>query len=78
MEADSQTQILTDGLLAMLVFQYAPYEAGAGKVFWVKDRLGLDVPVITARYSNGQTKPAGQQTYAEVFANTLVQLANHD
>ncbi len=26
----------------------------------------------------GQTKPAGQLTYAEVFANTLVQLANED
>jgi 1-deoxy-D-xylulose-5-phosphate synthase len=26
----------------------------------------------------GETKPAGQATYAEVFATTLVQLANHD
>ena len=26
----------------------------------------------------GETKPAGQLTYAEVFANTLVELANHD
>jgi hypothetical protein len=41
----------TDGLLAMLVFQYAPYEAGAGRVYWVKDRAGAEVPVITARYS---------------------------
>jgi hypothetical protein len=41
----------TDGLLAILVFQYAPYEAGAGKTFWVKDRNGIELPVITARYS---------------------------
>jgi hypothetical protein len=41
----------TDGLLAILVFQYDPYEAGAGKVFWVKDRNGIDVPVVTARHS---------------------------
>jgi hypothetical protein len=41
----------TDGLLAILVFQYAPYEAGAGQVYWVKDRAGDEVPVITARYS---------------------------
>lgn len=41
----------TDGLLAILVFQYAPYEGGAGKTFWVKDRTGVEVPVITARYS---------------------------
>ncbi len=41
----------TDALLAILVFQYSPYEAGAGKRFWVKDRNGIEVPVITARYS---------------------------
>jgi hypothetical protein len=41
----------TDGLLAILMFQYDCYEAGAGKVYWVKDRRGLDVPCITARYS---------------------------
>jgi hypothetical protein len=41
----------TDGLLAILVFQYAPYEAGAGTVYWVKDKSGAEVPVITARYS---------------------------
>ncbi|MFO1093905.1 MAG: GxGYxYP family putative glycoside hydrolase [Planctomycetaceae bacterium] len=41
----------TEGLLAMFVFQYAPYEGGAGQVFWVKDRAGVDVPVVTARYS---------------------------
>jgi hypothetical protein len=41
----------TDSLLAILVFQYAPYEAGMGKTFWVKDRNGIEVPVITARYS---------------------------
>lgn len=41
----------TDGLLAILVFQYSPYEGGAGKTFWVKDRNGVEVPVITARYT---------------------------
>jgi hypothetical protein len=41
----------TDGLLAILVFQYAPYEAGAGETFWVKDNRGVELPVITARYS---------------------------
>lgn len=41
----------TDGLLGILVFQYSPYEGGAGKTFWVKDRNGTDVPVVTARYS---------------------------
>jgi len=41
----------TDGLLAILVFQYDAYEAGAGKTFWVRDRNGIEVPVISARYS---------------------------
>lgn len=41
----------TDGLLAILAFQYSAYEAGAGKTFWVKDRNGIEVPVISARYS---------------------------
>jgi len=41
----------TDGLLAILVFQYDAYEAGAGKLFWVKDRNNVDVPVVSARYS---------------------------
>jgi hypothetical protein len=40
----------TDGLLAILVFQYDRYEAGAGKVFWVRDRNGVEVPVISTRY----------------------------
>ncbi len=41
----------TDGLLAILVFQYDGYEAGAGQVFWVKDRHGVELPVVSARYS---------------------------
>jgi hypothetical protein len=41
----------TDGLLAILVWQYDCYEQGAGKMFWVKDRNGVEVPVISARYS---------------------------
>ena len=41
----------TDGLLGILVFQYYPYEGGAGRTFWVKDCNGAELPVITARYS---------------------------
>jgi hypothetical protein len=41
----------TDGLLAILAFQYSAYEAGAGKIFWVKDHNGVEIPVISARYS---------------------------
>lgn len=41
----------TDDLSAILAFQYDPYEAGAGQTFWVKDRRGVEIPVITSRYS---------------------------
>jgi hypothetical protein len=41
----------TDELLGILAFEYDAYEAGAGKTFWVKDRNGIEVPVISARYS---------------------------
>ena len=41
----------TDDLLAILAFQYAPYEGGAGATYWVKDSRGVDIPVTTARYS---------------------------
>ncbi len=41
----------SDGLLAMLVWQYDCYETGAGRVFWVRDRNGVETPVISARYS---------------------------
>jgi hypothetical protein len=41
----------TDGLLAILVWQYDGYEKGAGKRFWVRDQNGVEVPVISARYS---------------------------
>lgn len=40
-----------DGLLGILLFQYAPYEAGAGARFTVKDSRGQKIPVVTARYS---------------------------
>lgn len=41
----------TDGLLAILIFQYAPYNGGYGQVFWVKDSNGIEIPVVTARYA---------------------------
>ncbi|MGD0651669.1 MAG: hypothetical protein ABSA97_11120 [Verrucomicrobiia bacterium] len=52
----------TDGLLAILIFQYDPYEAGAGTIFWVKDRSGVDVPVITARYSIWEHKNSRERS----------------
>lgn len=40
-----------DGLLGIMAYQYSPYEAGAGEIFWVKDGNGIEIPVVTARYT---------------------------
>jgi len=58
----------TAGLLAILVFQYDRYEAGAGRVFWVKDQAGMELPVISARYSiwNHQNEHPRSGTPAKV------------
>ena len=68
-----------DGLQGMLVFQYAPYEAGAGAVFWVKDAKGVDVPVVTARYSiweHANRDRAGTPTKVARQIRRTVELSN--
>lgn len=39
-----------DGITGMIAIQYFPYELGK-KVFWYKNRLGNDIPMITADFS---------------------------
>jgi hypothetical protein len=39
-----------EGLTGMFAIQYAPYEAGDGKVYWVKNKAGVEIPVVTAKY----------------------------
>ena len=38
-------------LTGIIAMQYAPYEGGEGKVFWVDDGQGGEVPVMTCRYA---------------------------
>ena len=40
-----------EGLLAIVVFQFDRYQAGEGKVMWVKDKKGIEIPVVSACYS---------------------------
>jgi hypothetical protein len=68
----------TDGLLAIFVFQYSPYEGGAGETFWVKDRNGVELPVITARYSiweqsNSRPRSGTPAKVAREIEQTVVQ-----
>jgi hypothetical protein len=39
------------GLAGMIAVQYYPYEGGHGKVYWVKNASGVDIPVVTCRYA---------------------------
>lgn len=74
----------TDDLSAMLVFQYSPYEGGAGRTFWVKDRRGVEVPVITARYSiwehtNGRARSGTPAKVArEIHESASGKVPRHD
>ena len=40
-----------DQLIAILAYQYTPYAAGAGDIYWVTNKQGYDIPVITIKYS---------------------------
>lgn len=40
-----------DRLEGIIALQYSPYAGGGGEVFWVTNKDGYDIPVITVRYS---------------------------
>lgn len=40
---------ITD-LTGMIAVQYSPYNGGYGKVFWVKNKKGIAIPVVTCKY----------------------------
>jgi hypothetical protein len=40
-----------DQLAGILAYQYTPYAAGAGDIYWVTNRQGYDIPVVTIKYS---------------------------
>lgn len=39
-----------EDLTGMIAVQYSPYNGGDGKVFWVKNRKGTAIPVVTCKY----------------------------
>jgi hypothetical protein len=40
-----------DQLIGILAYQYTPYAAGAGDIYWVTNKKGYDIPVVTIKYS---------------------------
>jgi hypothetical protein len=39
-----------DGLTGMIAVQYSPYNGAFGKTIWVKNKKGVEIPVVAARY----------------------------
>jgi hypothetical protein len=39
-----------EGLVGLFALEYSPYEAGNGRVFWVKNRAGAEIPVATCKF----------------------------
>lgn len=39
-----------EDLTGIIAVQYSPYNGGHGKMFWVKNKKGIEIPVVTARY----------------------------
>lgn len=40
-----------ENLAGMIAIQYHPYEGGNGDVYWFKNKQGIEIPVVTAKYS---------------------------
>jgi hypothetical protein len=51
MEAYRVLAAETEGLLGIITLQYAPYDAGAGEIFWFENAEGRPIPVVTTAYT---------------------------
>jgi len=40
-----------ENLTGMMAVQYSPYEDGKGEVIWVKNKKGVDIPVVCPKYA---------------------------
>lgn len=61
-----------DDLTGMIAVQYAPYNGGHGQTFWVKNKKGIEIPVVTAKYqlwANLKGKGAGNSQKIADFIN---------
>ena len=62
----------------MIVLQYYPYEGGNGKVFWVKNSDGIEIPVVTAKFAlwaNLDNERAGTPTRLARIVNETAENA---
>lgn len=61
------------GITGMLAVQYFPYELD-GRIYWQPNREGIDIPIVTARYSlwnevNARRPRAGTPEYVAALIN---------
>ena len=40
-----------EDLTGIIAIQYNPYHNGGGEIYWLKNKNGIEIPVVTARYS---------------------------
>lgn len=40
-----------EGIAGMIALQYYPYDGGDGQIFWFENKQGVDIPVVTAKFS---------------------------
>lgn len=62
-----------DQLEGIVVIQYSPYAGGEGNIYWVKNKNGFDIPVITVKYSiwNHGSSNHGREGTPAFVANRL-------
>jgi len=71
-----------EDITGMLAVQYFPYELD-GKIYWKKNRKGIDIPVVTSRYSiwdevNKHRPRAGTPEFISSLINRDVIAARED
>lgn len=86
-EAKKSYQIYADsieGLVGIIAIQYVPYNGGNGAIYWVTNKKGNHIPVLTAKYylhneNNNYVNMGGPVTIANcVNATTAVSEESFD
>ncbi|MDR1417160.1 MAG: hypothetical protein LBJ57_07060 [Prevotellaceae bacterium] len=69
-----------DQLEGIAAIQYSPYSGGKGEIFWVKNKNGFDIPVVTIKYSlwNHGNRNAERDGTPKFVANRLNSEAKED
>jgi hypothetical protein len=67
-----------DQLEGIVAVQYSPYSGGEGEIFWMRNKNGFDIPVVTIKYSlwNHGSRNAERDGTPKFVANRLIAEAN--